>query len=83
MLGAGALYDGGASEFADGLAKGLATVAGFAGRRVGGALKAVRGSLEAETLDDVFDGFERTDDVRSSFPFLLDFRLKKLREGIF
>ncbi len=49
MLGAGALYDGGASEFADGVAKGLATVAGFAGRRVGGALKAVRGFLEVET----------------------------------
>ena len=29
--GAGAEYDGGASEFADGVAKGLATVAGFAG----------------------------------------------------
>ena len=30
MLGAGALYDGGASECAEGEAKGLATVAGFA-----------------------------------------------------
>ena len=80
--GAGPEYAGGAAELEAELLKGSATVAGFAGRRVG-ALNAGNGDLgKSVGEEDFLDIFDELLGTRLNGELLLDFRRKRLNEGI-